>query len=107
MGISLGSEGLSMEVDQLFDDIKGKFIFNFLEDVLVYSKSLSEDAVHMREILRRLQSAGFTLNSRITIAAHEIRYLERLLSADGVQVLPDRIATIEEYPRPSKLRGLV
>jgi hypothetical protein len=107
MGISIGSQGLSRVLDQLFADIKGKLMFNFLDDPVVYSKSLAEHAVHVREILGRLQEAGFTLNSdKITFAAREIKYLGHLVSSQGIKVLPDRITTFLNFPRPQNLRSV-
>ena len=58
-------------------------------------------------MLDRLQGAGFTLNfEKVTIAASEIKYLGHLLSSKGISVLPDRVAAIHSYPRPSNLRTL-
>jgi hypothetical protein len=94
-------------VDQLFADLKGKFVFNFLDDLVVYSGLLAEHVTHMQTVLSRLQSAGFTLNpDKITLASREIRYLGHLFSADGIKVLPERVASIESYPRPQNLRSV-
>jgi len=38
MGISVGCQGLSRVVDE-FADLKGTYVFNFLDDLLVYSIS--------------------------------------------------------------------
>jgi len=55
----VGSQGLSRVIDELFADLKGKWGFNFLGDLLVSSPSVEEHASHVREVLRRLQEAGF------------------------------------------------
>jgi hypothetical protein len=107
MGVSVGSQGLSRVVDQLFGDIKGKFVFNFLDDLVVYSKSLAEHTNHVRMVLNKLREAGFTLNpEKVTLAAREIQYLGHLISAEGIRVLPDRIDTIRKFPRPVNLRSV-
>ena len=107
MGISVGSQGLSRVVDELFGDLKGKFVFNFLDDLVVYSKSLAEHTSHVHIVLDKLREAGFTLNpDKITLAAKEIQYLGHLISAKGIRVLPDRIDTIREFPCPVNLRSV-
>jgi len=107
MGISVGGQGLSRVVDEIFADLKGKFVFNFLDDVVVYSSSAEQRGVHLREVLSRLQKAGFTLNpDKVVLGAHQIKYLGHLLSWRGVQVLPERVETIKKYPRPTNLRSL-
>ena len=40
------------------------------------------------------------------IGAAEIKYLGHLLSSRGISVLPDRVAAIKAYPRPTNLRNL-
>ena len=107
MGISVGGQGLSRVIDELFADVKNKFVFNYLDDLIVYSHSLEEHSSHVRTVLDRLQEAEFTLNiDKITIAATEIQYLGHLLSPRGISVLPERVAAISAYPRPHKLRTL-
>jgi len=76
MGISVGSQGLTRVVDELFADVKGTFVFNYLDDLVVYSRSVEEHAQHVHAVLRRLRDAGFTLNcTKMTIGAREVTYL--------------------------------
>jgi hypothetical protein len=42
-------------------------IFNLLDDLIVYSSSAEEHRAHVREILSKLQGAGFTLNPEVTL----------------------------------------
>ena len=107
MGISVGCQGLSRVVDELFADVKGQYVFNFLDDLAVYSPSVDEHVNHVRDVLSRLQNARFTLNpDKVVIGATEIKYLGHLFSARGVKVLPDRVAAIQRYPNPTNLRTL-
>jgi hypothetical protein len=106
MGISVGTQGLS-GIIELFADLKGKWVFNYLDYLVVYSPSIEEHVLHLREVLGRLQGAGFTLNpEKITLGATEMKYLGHMLSSRGVKVLPDRVAAIQRYPRPVNLRTL-
>jgi len=107
MGISIGCQGLSRVVDNLFADLKGEYIFNYLDDLVVYSASISEHQKHLREVLCRLQSAGFTLNKeKIVLGASEIKYLGHCLSSRGIRVIPDRVEAIKQYPCPKNLHSV-
>ena len=107
MGISVGCQGLSRVIDELFSDLKGECVFNFVDDLVVYSASMEEHHKHVREVLHRLQRGGFTLNpDKVVFGASEIKYLGHLISSRGVSVLPDRIKTIQQYPPPNNLRAL-
>jgi len=106
-GISVGCQGLSRVIDELIADLKGKFVFNFLDELVVYSASARKHESHVHDVLSRLQKAGFTLNpDKVVLWAAEIKYLGHLLSRHGVKILPERVAAIQEYPRPFKIRSL-
>ena len=107
MGISVGSQGLSRVVDEVFADLKGRFVFNFLDDLVVYSSSPEEHVAHAREVLTRLERTGFTLNTdKAVLGASEINYLGHLISGRGIKILPERVAAIQDYPQPTNLKSL-
>lgn len=84
-GISRGCQGLSCVMDNLFADLKGEYVFNYLDDLVVYLVSIFEHQEHLREVLDRLQLAGFMLNKeKIVLGASEIKYLEHYLSSRGI-----------------------
>ena len=58
MGISVGCHVLSRFINEPFIDLKGKFLFNFLDDLVVHSSSPEEHERHVREVMSRLQQAG-------------------------------------------------
>ena len=103
----MGSQGLTRVVDKLFADMKGRYVFNYLDDLVVYSRSVNEHMEHVRAVLQRLQEAGFTLNpDKMTIGASEVKYLGHSLSSCSIMVLPERVEAIKAYPRPTNLRSL-
>jgi len=98
MGISVRCQDLSEVVDELFADFKDQFVFNFLDDLVVYSSSAEEHVGHVHEVLNILQKSVFTRDpDKVVLDASELRYSEHLLSA------PKRVAAIQKYPRPSNL----
>jgi len=107
MGISVGCQGLSRVIDELFADLKGQCVFNFVDDLVVYSPSVESHHRHVREVLGRLQRGGFTLNpNKVVFGATEIKYLGHRISARGVSILTDRIQAIQCYPAPTNLRAV-
>jgi hypothetical protein len=49
-------------IDELFADLNRKYVFSFLDDLVVYSLSPEEHEVHVSAVVGRLERAGFTLN---------------------------------------------
>ena len=55
-----------------FYGVKGNFVFNYVDDLVVYSRSVKEHVVHARTVLQRLQVAGLTLKpDKMNIGARE------------------------------------
>ena len=67
-------------------------MFNYLDDLVIYSPTVTEHKEHFREVLNKLQTAGFTLNKeKVVLGASVIKYLGHYLSARGIRVIPDRV----------------
>jgi hypothetical protein len=78
-----------------------------VEDLVIYSPSTEEHRIHVREVLNRLQGAGFTLNpEKVVFGATEIKNLGHLISGRGVKILQDRVLAVQQYPHPISLRSL-
>ena len=87
----MGAQTLTRLLDLVFQDVKFKFIFNYLDDLLVYSKTYEEHLCHLREVMCRLRNAGLTVNpEKVRIAQESISFLGHLVSHRGVTVDPER-----------------
>jgi hypothetical protein len=101
MGISVGCQVLS----RVLGDLKHKFVYNFMDDLVVYSGSLEEHLWHLKEVFTRLEKAGFTLNrNKFHLAQREISFLGHSVSGQGVLVLPEHIEVIRNFPLPRNLK---
>jgi hypothetical protein len=107
MGISVGCQVLSRVIDTLFGDLKHSYVYNFMDDLVVYSGSMEEHLEHLREVFRRLETAGFTLNrDKVALAQAEIKFLGHSLSAEGIKILPERVDAITSFPPPRTLKAV-
>jgi hypothetical protein len=63
-------------------------VYNFMDDLVVYSSSYKEHLEHLREIFDRLAKTGFTLNrDKLHLAQQEISFLGHSVSAQGIKAL--------------------
>jgi hypothetical protein len=107
MGISVECQVLSRVVDSLFGDLKHQYVNNFMDDLVVYSSTMEEHLDHQKEVFRRLEKAGFTLNrEKVHLAQTEIKFLGHLLSAEGIKILPERVEAILSFPPPKNLKAV-
>ena len=81
------------------DVLKGcNFVMGYLDDIIIYSRSKKE---HLEEIFTRLKAAGLKLKlEKCCFFKKHIQYLGHLISADGIQPLPDKLESIAKMPAP-------
>jgi len=77
------------------------FSFTYMDDMLLASKNHEDHAIHLEEVLKRLQEQGLVLNvEKCVLGQPEVTYLGHLVSAGGVQPLPSRVEAIAKHPKP-------
>lgn len=75
----MGCDLLSRVVGSLLGELKQKFVYNFLDDLVAYSISFAEHLERLKEMFMRLGKAGFTLNrDKVHLAEQEISFLGTL-----------------------------
>ena len=78
-----------------------KFCTNFMDDVLVFSKSFEEHMEHIERFLKAVREEGFKLKMvKCKFAKKSIRYLGHVISNDEVRPMSDGLAAIRNYPQP-------
>ena len=83
------------------------FCLIYLDDIIIYSKTLSEHLVHIEKVLKCLKAAGLKVKiSKCQFAQTEVKYLGHIVSADGVRPNPEKVKSIEEFPSPKNVDEL-
>jgi hypothetical protein len=84
-----------------------KNLIVFMDDVLVYSSSVSQHADHLRKVLQVLRLNKFFFNlSKCAFAQSELEYLGNNISRDGVATDPRKTQTMVQWPTPTNLTEL-
>ena len=77
------------------------FPMGYLDDIIIYSRSEQEHFEHLEEIFIRLKAAGLKLKpEKCCFFKKHIQYLGHLISADGIQPLPEKLKSIAKMPAP-------
>ena len=106
-GLATGAQVLSRLLDRVFQDIKFKFVYHYLDDVVIYSESFEEHLEHIRLVLERLRQAGLTVKpQKVVFATHEISFLGHVVSPGCVRIDPERTKRIRDFPVPRDVRGI-
>ena len=92
-------------MNTIFREYLEVLILVFMDDILVFSKNAKERKGHLEmvfEILRKYKL--YAKRSKCQIFHTQIKYLEHLLSNEGVLVNPKKIEIVVRWPVPKDLR---
>ncbi|GBG84655.1 hypothetical protein CBR_g39031 [Chara braunii] len=85
-----------------FRHMLDRFVLLYLEDILVYSRSLEEHVEHLRTVLERLQQAKYKANrDKCEFARQELEYLRHYVTPKGIRSLADKIEALRVWPEPT------
>ncbi|GBO20906.1 Transposon Ty3-I Gag-Pol polyprotein [Araneus ventricosus] len=83
------------------------FVFPYLDDILIASKSNQEHEIHLNLVLERLNTFGLRINiSKSVFAVEEIEFLGYLITPQASRPLPDKVQAIMNYKRPENVQDL-
>ena len=79
----------------------------YLDDILVFSNNENEHWGHVQEVLKRLRDAKLYCKlSKCLFNQKQIHFLGYVVSAEGISMEPERVATIVEWPVPKSYHDI-
>ena len=79
-----------------------QFVVVFIDDILVYLKSMEEHIYHLRTILQILrENQLYAKFSKYDFWTESVSFLGHVVTKDGIQVDPQKIKAVSEWPRPT------
>lgn len=83
------------------------FVFPFLDDLLIASPSETLHRDHLRQVLRRLEDNGITINpAKCNLGKTEVKFLGYIVSQHGIKPPEEKVKVITDYPRPKTIEEL-
>ncbi|GBG78872.1 hypothetical protein CBR_g28587 [Chara braunii] len=83
-----------------------RFVVVYLDDILIFSKSMKEHVKHIEEVLQVLKDAQLHLNSESEFGRDSVIYLGHRLSAKGLEPEATKVEVIRKWPQPAKVREM-
>lgn len=94
-------------MDQIFRSESRKFVIPYLDDIIVFSRSLKEHREHLEIVLGKIRSAGLSLNEgKCKFFKTEIKILGCIIGQGKIKIDENRLENIKLYPEPSNIKEL-
>ncbi|GBG87409.1 hypothetical protein CBR_g45466 [Chara braunii] len=94
-------------MDKVLRHQLNRFVVVYLDDILIFSKSMEEHVKHLEEVLQVLKEAQLHLNlEKYEFGRDSVIYLGHRLSANGLESEATKVEVIRKWPQPANVREL-
>ncbi|GBG85485.1 hypothetical protein CBR_g40124 [Chara braunii] len=90
--------------NRIFHDYLDKFVIVYLDDILIFSKTVEEHVAHLDKVLSLLRQHKFKINGeKCEFGRTRVLYLGHEISAKGLKPDDAKVASIRDWPRPQSV----
>ena len=77
----------------------------YIDDILVFSRTLDEHLQHLQSVLQRLKQAGLKLNpQKCHFITQEVEYLGHIITPEGLKTNPRLVEAVVNFPTPNSVQ---
>ena len=109
MPFGLTNSGASFQrlMGHILRGLEYRFALIYIDDIIIFSRSVEEHLVHLEEVFRRLRQANVKLNpKKCSFVKQKVEYLGHVVTPEGVSPNPDKVRVVQEFPTPTNLKEL-
>eukprot|EP00042_Codosiga_hollandica_P027949 m.143010 g.143010 ORF g.143010 m.143010 type:complete len:1047 (+) comp52633_c2_seq1:470-3610(+) len=86
-------------MDTVLSGVDGCFCY--IDDVLLYTRTVDEHLQVLENVLRRLEEAKLLINSdKLLLMRNSVQFLGNIISAQGIRPDPEKVEAIQKLPAP-------
>jgi hypothetical protein len=91
-------------MNKIFMDELDKFVVVFIDDILIYPKSIQEHEQHLRVVLEKLRTHRlYAKFSKCEFWLERVAFVGHILTAEGVAVDPEKVEAVSNWQRPTNV----
>ncbi|XP_042481940.1 uncharacterized protein LOC122062393 [Macadamia integrifolia] len=92
-------------MNRVFHDMLDQYVIIFIDDILIYSKSREDHAVHLRLVLQRLRvKLLYAKFSKCEFWLSQVNFLGHIVFAKGIEIDPGKVKAILDWESPKTIR---
>lgn len=94
-------------VNDVLRDFINHFVFVYLDDILIFSSSLQEHQIHVRQVLQRLlENRLFVKGEKCEFHVETTAFLGYIITKGQIKADPVKVQAVLEWPEPTDRKQL-
>ena len=86
-------------MNEVLKEFLGKFVIVYLDDILIFIKTLEDHMMHIRKVFEKLREEKLLINlKKCSFVKKELVYLGFGISVEGLKMDPEKVRVILEWP---------
>lgn len=91
----------------MYSDFLHRFVFVYLDDILIFSRSPEEHILHVRQVLQRLlENRLFIKAEKCQFHVPSVKFLGFVIASGQLEADPDKLSAVSNWPVPSSVKQL-
>jgi hypothetical protein len=83
------------------------FVCVYMDDILIYSRTMEEHVEHVRKVLQALKKADLKIEpTKTEFNVQETTFVGYVVSTAGLKADPEKIQAIQDWPLPKNVKGV-
>ncbi|KAI0992954.1 hypothetical protein K3495_g15231 [Podosphaera aphanis] len=84
-----------------------EFCTAYIDDILIFSQTLTEHVEHVKRVLARLGEAGLQIDiKKCEFHVQSVKFLGLIITTDGIKMDPVKLKAIEEWKTPTNTKKI-
>ena len=94
-------------VNDVLRDMVNRFVFVYLDDILIFSPSKQVHTQHVRQVLQRLlENQLYVKAEKCVFHTKSVSFLGHIVSTEGIKADPAKVRAVAEWPIPNSRKAL-
>lgn len=106
-GLTNAPASFQTMINNVLQDYLDVFVIVYLDDILIFSKTIEEHREHVHQVLRKLQEAKLLVEpDKSEFHTQRVKYLGYMIEPGQIQMDPDKIRAIMDWPTPRNVKDV-